>query len=104
MALTVKIKTDIPLEGRAYKKFFNSLKSPKTKIEYVRSLLDFAKYKKVKTLDELLLLNPVTLKDNIEDYLVHLKDDRKLAQGTRSANCAALKHFFVMNDVILNWD
>jgi integrase len=94
---------DIPLQGPAFDNFINSLNVDKTKNEYKRLLLDFAKYRKVKTLDQLLEGEATELKNHITKYLTFLKS-KGLSAGTRNIAAASLRHFYNMNDVVLNWD
>jgi integrase len=94
----------ITLKGEAYNNFIDSLRASRTKSEYSRALSDFAAWRNVKTLDQLLIGDPLEIKKHITKYLTHLKNERKLSSSSRGIACASLRHFYAQNDKILNWD
>jgi integrase len=98
------IKTTVKLSGTAYENFINSLRSEKTKNEYLRLLLYFLTWKGGTKLDDLLVGDPTKLKGDITKYLTYLKQERNLSSSSRAIACAALKHFYSQNDIVLNWD
>jgi integrase len=97
-------QTIIPLIGPGYETFANTLDNENTKAEYTRLLLYFATWKKVKRLDDLLKSDPKDIKKDIIKYLLYLRDEKGLRSSSRSGACAALKHFYSMNEVELSWD
>jgi integrase len=96
-------KTITILKGKAFNNFINSLKADDTKKEYQRVLLEYAKWRKVDSLDHLLKGDTTELKDHITEYITFLKN-KNLRAGSRNIAVAALKHFYSQNDVTLNWD
>jgi hypothetical protein len=90
------------LQGPAYSIFINSLSSKKTKEKYSKVISDFARYKNVNQLDDLLVGDPKSHKAAIMGYLLELKD-RGLSSSSRNGALASIKHFYEMNDVVLAW-
>ena len=39
----------------------------------------------------------------IRDYIIYLREDRKLSPSTIMSYTSAIAHFYVMNDVTINW-
>lgn len=87
----------------AYKNFVNSLDSEYSRIGYLRSFPQFMRFCKVDTYDELLKIDLKRLEGLIRDYIIHMREDRKLAPASIANYCAAISHFFEMNDVTINW-
>lgn len=87
-------------DGNAYFNFINSLKSPNTKTTYIQCLKQYMQYRKVKTVDELLIGDHRLLQSNIIEYLVSLQ---QISHGTRYLYAAVLRHFYDINDILLNW-
>ena len=52
---------------------------------------------------DVLKIQPAKLASLIRDYIIYLKDGKKLSPATVSAYIAPISHFCEMNDVILNW-
>jgi integrase len=96
--------SNIPLKGPAFDNFINSLKTDKTKGEYSRLLVDFVKWRKVKTIDQLLIGDALELKGYITKYLTFLHKEKRLAPGTINIALASIRHFYTQNDVTLNWE
>jgi hypothetical protein len=102
---------DIPVEyqiepqqllfaGNAYFNFINSLKSPNTKTTYIQCLKQYMQHRKVNTVDELLIGDQRLLQSNIIEYLVSLQ---QISHGTRYLYAAVLRHFYDINNILLNW-
>jgi len=99
------VTTQITSENLAYRNFIHSLRSSFTKINYVRSLGYFMGYLKIDCNDYEKLLSPPDAKliqSNIINFLVYLRDKGN-SPNTISSYLAAIKHFYDMNDIILNW-
>jgi hypothetical protein len=86
--------------GNAYFNFINSLKSPNTKTTYIQCLKQYMQYSKVKTVDELLIGDHRLIQSNIIEYLVSLQ---QISHGTRYLYAAVIRHFYDINDILLNW-
>lgn len=97
------LTTTIPLKGRAYNNFADSINNKKTRLEYTRFLVYYCYWKKIKSFEDLLKGDSAQIKEDIKDYLKYLKEERGLAAGSRSGATAAIKHFYSMNDIELNW-
>jgi hypothetical protein len=51
----------------------------------------------------LLQLEHRKLEGIIRDYIIHIRQDRKLSPASVSLYIAAVAHFLNMNDVVINW-
>ena len=55
------------------------------------------------SLSELMTINTKLLESQIIDYIVFLRNQKKVSYSHRMTSLAAIKHFFRMNDVELPW-
>jgi integrase len=92
----------------AYKNFIHSIKSAATKALYQKGLRYFMDFMKVKENEYYKLLpegrEPKLIQSDIIDFILYIRDQKKLSPASINAYVAALRHFYVMNDVTLNWD
>ncbi len=93
----------ISLEGPAYQNFIESLHTDRTRQEYTRLLADFAKWKNIYQIEDLVSRQPTSLKADLIRYLTYLKKDRQLSYYSRNGVLCAIKHFCEMNDIVLPW-
>lgn len=91
------------IEGTAYRNFVQSLRSAATKKDYLASLSYYMTYLKVDDYEALVKDHPQLIQSNIIDYLIFLREERKLAPNSIKSYIAGVKRFFVMNDITLNW-
>ena len=89
--------------NKHYRNFAESVKSPRTLKTYNFALRLFLDYLKVSSLSGLLTSNPNLLESQIIDYIVFLKNQKKVSYSHRDISLAAIKPFFRMNDVELPW-
>lgn len=83
--------------------FTKSLRSPYTQKTYAKWLRDYQKYCKASRLEDLVSgLNDKALQDAIISYILAL-EEKGLSYGTKQVALAAVKHFYSMNDINLNW-
>jgi integrase len=54
--------------------------------------------------DRLLQKDSRLVASDIIDYIIYLRNDKKLAPATISTQIAAIKHFYELNDVELKWN
>jgi site-specific recombinase XerD len=83
--------------------FYSGIKSENTKKQYERYLDDFLKYFMIKNYDKLSQIEPKKLQEMVEDFIMYYRNQNKSA-SLIAGKVSALKLFFSMNDVILNWD
>lgn len=85
--------------------FQNAMKSPRTKETYTLFLQNFQAYLKVPNYE--MLLQKYSNKEmemKIIEYILYLREERKVSPSTIRVHIAALKHFFEMNDFVdINW-
>jgi site-specific recombinase XerC len=98
-----KANNELILEGEAYSNFAKSLRSPHTMKTYVWMLRAFMKYKNFTTTSQLLEGEPKPIQSTIIDYILHFKEEKILSSQSLAIATKALKHFYDMNDIILNW-
>jgi len=83
--------------------FYSAIKSEKTKQQYARYLDEFRRYFIIKDYDKLSRIDSKKLQEMIEDFIIYHKSKNKSASFI-AGKISALKLFFSMNDVLLNWD
>lgn len=83
--------------------FYSGIKSEKTRIQYDRYLDEFRRHFIIKNHDKLLEIPQKKLQEMVEDFIIYHKSQKKSASFI-AGKISALKLFFSMNDVILNWD
>jgi len=98
-----KTDTNLLNQQRSLLLFYSAIKSDKTKIQYEIYLEEFRKYFIIKNYDKLSQIDPKKLQEMIEDYVMYFKSKNNSASYI-AGKVSALKLFFSMNDVILNWD
>jgi hypothetical protein len=89
-------------DGEAYRNFTDSLRSPKTKKVYSTCLRNYLKYNNIEQPDKLLKNDIRMMQANVIDYLTSCKVN-SLSYLTKHLYFSVLKHFYEINDVILNW-
>ena len=83
-------------ESRPYYNFINSIRSKSSKLSYCGELRRYLRHYNIQTADQLLELPDKEPK--IIDYILQQKGFK-----SRQLTINALKKFYEMNDVILNW-
>ena len=91
------------LNQRSLLLYHSAIKSEKTQRQYDYQLKCFKEYSAIKSFDKLVEIEPKKLQTMIEDYVMYARDQGQGLSSIR-AKLVALKLFFVMNDVLLNWD
>jgi len=82
--------------------FIQSIKSSETRRLYNYALKDFQKFHSDIRLSDILLKDSKDIQMMVEDYIFHNKE--KKHPKTIMCYLNGIKHFFVMNDVLLNWN
>lgn len=90
------------LSGQPYRLFIESCRAEKTKEAYASSLKAFMLFRNILDVEALVTEEPKRAQQQIIDFLMVLKE-KGLSWQTRVIRAAALKHFYEMNDVVLNW-
>ena len=91
-------------QSEAYKNFISSINSEVSKKCYRNSLTYFMRFTKLPTCDVLIKLDHSNLEGLIRDYIIYLRQDKKLSPASVSAYIAPVVHFFEMNDITLRWN
>jgi len=86
---------------RALQRFDSTIHSEQTRKNYKRDLDHFIKFHGIKDYDSILSIPSKKAQQMIEDYLVHLK---KTKPNSATAYIWGIKHFFIMNEIKLNWE
>jgi site-specific recombinase XerD len=93
-------------EGEAFKNFVNSIVSKESKKAYIRWMRYFMDFISVKTYDELLSLDTKSIESHIRDFIIYLRDEKKLADGTINGYVSAVIHFYdcqLHSDINIRW-
>jgi integrase len=92
-------------DNQVKRNFIQSIKSPKTKENYVHALHYFMDFLKIDREDygSLIADEPLMVQSRIIDYIIYCKDVKRLSPGTIHTDTAAIKHFYIMNDIELKW-
>lgn len=98
-----KISLNSLNQQRSLLLFHSGIKSEMTKKHYSYYLDEFRQYFIIKNHDKLLEIKPKKLQEMVEDFVIYEKSRNKSASYIAGKICA-LKLFFSMNDVILNWN
>jgi len=83
--------------------FYSGIKSEMTKKHYSNYLDEFRRHFIIKDYDKLLSIEQKKLQEMVEDFVIYHKS-RNLSASFIAGKICALKLFFSMNDVILNWN
>jgi site-specific recombinase XerD len=93
-------------EGEAFKNFVNSIVSKESKKAYIRWLRYFMNFVNIKTYDELLQFDTKSIESHIRDFIIYLRDEKKLADGTINGYVSAIIHFYdcqLHSDINIRW-
>jgi integrase len=98
------------IEGQAFRNFSQSLRSAATKKDYLASLSYYMTYLKagphtptMEDYEALIKDDPSLIQSYIIDYLIYLREERKLAPNSIKSYLAGVKRFYDMNDITINW-
>lgn len=91
-------------ENPCYKKFIESLRSQETRKVYSNALENYLKIKNVTfdTCNRILEGTAEKIEDQVIDYL-QILNDSNYKYNTKQVRIAALRHFYIMNRINLNW-
>jgi integrase len=91
------------LAGKSYRNFIQAVYSPWSRIVYKNSLSLYMKYKNVEGCDSLLTEDPRIIEGSLIDYIIHMREELKVASATINARIAAVRKFYDCNDIELRW-
>ena len=77
-------------QSEAYKNFINSVDSPATKHNYHKVFPYFMKFCNMTKYEDMLLIEVKKLEGLIRDYIIYLREDKKLSPGTISMYLSAI--------------
>jgi hypothetical protein len=106
---TSSVATTAITTADAYANFVNSLDSEASRRSYLNSFSHFMRFCSLDSYSDMLALAtddlyPVKrLEGLIRDFIVHMREDKKLSSATVMAYSASVAHFYEMNDVTINW-
>jgi site-specific recombinase XerD len=93
-------------EGEAFKNFANSIVSNETRKAYIKWLGYFMNFTNIKTFDELLSLDSKSIESHIRDFIIYLRDEKKLSDGTINGYVSSVIHFYdcqLHSDINIRW-
>ena len=97
------MSNQITIKSQAYHNFIHSLRCEATKEDYSKSIRYLMEYLHVTDYEELITKDTKVMQKNIIDFLIYYKETRKLSPATIHSYLAAIKRFYDMNDIVLNW-
>ena len=80
--------------------------SDRTKLAYTYHINEFLTHYRITDLQPLKEYSPKVLKQMVKDYILHLRDNRKLSGSSISLHVAAIAHFFYIerdDDYKIDW-
>ena len=89
------------VQNEAYTNFISSVDSEATKTNYRTVFPYFMKFCKREAYEQMLKIEIPKLEGLVRDYIIHLKQNKKLAPGSISMYISGIRHFYQMNDVVL---
>jgi hypothetical protein len=94
------------LSSLAYRNFVDTCRSPETRKSYIRALRYFMSYLHLAPdqYDKLLEQDSKIMQMNICDYISYLRKQKVAAHRSVGVYVAAIRKFYSMNDVQMNWD
>lgn len=92
-----------PQPQESYSNFINSVNSQVTRKEYELKFDYFMQFCNVTNHEDMLLISINDLESKIRDYIVYLRQDKRLAPATVSSYIAPVTHFYEMNNFTLHW-
>ncbi len=96
-----KQKIEEITKERSVKIFVASLKSPKTKEDYLRNLDRFRQYAQFDGFDDFILRNPKDIQRLVEDYVLKMRETEH--PNTIPTHYYPIQSFLEMNDVSINF-
>jgi integrase len=91
-------------QDHEYLAFSNSIRAKDTLNSYNRSLKHYMDFHRISNISTLIQQDNKTIEFNIVKYIVDMKQrNPPVSHSLRSSRLAAVKKFYEMNDVILNW-
>jgi integrase len=90
------------LEQQEYLNFINSLRSPATITAYTKALRNYMQFINTTNFSTLLKSSPKEIEAKIISYMVFQRQ-QKLSYSSIHQRLMAVKKFYEMNDIVLNW-
>jgi hypothetical protein len=90
-------------KNSCYDTFLYSLSVPETKRRYTKNLKEFLNFCNFERYEQLLEITDDEKYEAIRDFLISLVETRKLSYASVSLSYAAIKLFYDVNKVVLNW-
>jgi integrase len=90
-------------ESKPYQNFVDSLRSSRTLKTYNFGLRLFMGFRRVSDVSELLKDDPKLIESEIIEYIIYLKNEKKVSYSHRMTSFCAIKHFYRMNDIDMRW-
>jgi integrase len=98
----VEMRQKLSYDCDCYRNFINTLKSLRTREVYTRCLKIYLKYNNTEEPDKLLDKDIKLIQTNVIEYLTSPQVS-SLAHSTRNLYFNVVKHFYEINDIVLNW-
>jgi integrase len=96
-------KSNYISKNSCYDTFLYSLSVPETKRRYTKNLKEFLDFCRFEKYEQLLEITDDEKFEAIRDFLITLVETRKLSYASVNLSYAAIKLFYDVNKVVLNW-
>lgn len=90
------------LTGQPYRNFIETVHSPYTRMVYTTLQL-YMRFRKVNNCSQLLQGDLRLIQSQLIEYIIYLREDRKLGSNSINTNMAGVKKFYETNDIELKW-
>jgi hypothetical protein len=89
------------LAGQPFRNFIETVHSQYTRKVYTNPLQLYMRYRHVDDCSQLLHGDPRLIQSQIIEYIISLRENRKLDSNSINSNIAAMKKFYDTNDIEL---
>ena len=96
-------KSNYTSKNSCYETFLYSMSAEDTKRRYSKNLREFLNFCKFETYEQLLEITDDEKFEAIRDFLISLTETRKLSYASVNISYFAIKLFYDVNKVVLNW-
>ena len=91
------------LAGQPYRNFIETVHSPYSRVVYRNSLQLYMRFRDLHDCSQLLQGDSRLIQSQLIEYIIYLREERKLGSNSINTNMAAIKKFYETNDIELKW-
>lgn len=91
------------VSGKSYRNFIEAIHSPFSRNVYRNVLKQYLRFRKLENCDKLLEGDPRLIESQLIEYIIYLREERKLVGGSINTVMATIRKFYDINDIELRW-